>query len=165
MSVTRIGSKSIGFKSIGFRNIGSLIAAGAVLTGTVVTAGPAHAGGRPTDVAFVHANYRVQLHRDHSVTVREHVQCDPAWAPAELDVHLSQGSSYGDGLRIPAVPCDDAWHAVRVRIAADSMFGRLHAGPAQANSQFLVTNVESGDSAAGHEQEAVKIVPPRRHHH
>lgn len=156
MSLTRIGSKTIG----------ALIAGGVVLTGAVVAAGPAHAGGRPTDVAFVHASYRVQLHRDHSVTVREHLQCDPAWAPAELDVHVSQGTSYGDGLRIPTVPCDDAWHPVRVRIDADSMFGRLHVGPAQANSQFLVTNVESGDSAAGQEQIAVKIVPPRpRHHH
>jgi hypothetical protein len=129
----------------------------AAATLAVSLASPAMAGDRPTHVAFVHAVKKVYLHHDGGVTVRAWLRCKPGWAPAELDVRVNQGGAYTDGYIVPTVPCDNAFRRVKLRLPAG--YGTLAVGDATVSSQFLVTNVDSGDSAAGHQDgKAVHIL-------
>jgi hypothetical protein len=125
---------------------------------------PAHAGGRPVGVAFVHAWKNVYLH--HGVTiVSASVRCKPGWEGGELDLRVTQGGSYADGFTDAIVTCDNVWYPERFTISGG--YGTLHAGGAQISSQFIVNNVDSGDSAGAHEAGRVAEIhkgkPPRGH--
>jgi hypothetical protein len=125
--------------------------------GALLAATPATAGGRPANVAFEHSTKRVVLHHDGSVTVREWVRCKPGWVSGDLSVTVNQGGAYADGYKSLDVPCDDAYRKVRLRFGPG--YGTLHVGAATVSSQFLVTNADTGDSAAGHEvQRPVTII-------
>jgi hypothetical protein len=130
----------------------------ATMAATVVGASPASAGGRPTNVAFVHAVKKIVVHKNGSLTVRAWLRCKPGWEPAELDMLVSQGDASGSGYMIPTVPCDNAFRRVHFRI--NDIGGYFAAGAAHINSQFLITNVDSGDSAGGHNQKDGFIVTP-----
>lgn len=128
----------------------AVVAAATMAVVTVAaTATPAMAGDRPTGVAFVRTWHRAYLHRDGSVTVGAGLRCVPGWSSAELDVHLVQGTTYGDGYIVAAVPCNGAWHPATVTI--DDFSGPIHLGAISTSSQFLVTNDASGDSAGAHQ--------------
>ncbi|MBV9485705.1 MAG: hypothetical protein JO246_06565 [Frankiaceae bacterium] len=131
----------------------------ATLAATVMTAGPAKAGGRPANVAFVHAVKRVVLHKNGDLTVRAWLRCKPGWSPAELSMQVNQGTDeVGSGYIIPTVPCDNAFRRVHFRIS-DSTHG-FAAGDAHISAQFLITNNYSGDSAGGHSSKDGQIVAP-----
>jgi hypothetical protein len=129
-------------------SVGSgLIGLAAVTVGTA----PAAATDRPTNVAFVRAWHNDNLHHNGTVTVGAGVRCVAGWAPAELDMRVTQGpngEAEADGSTIPAVSCDNRWH--KVLFTLTDVGGTLHAGVVTINAQFLVTNVESGDSAGAH---------------
>jgi hypothetical protein len=137
-------------------SVGSgLIGLAAVTVGTA----PAAATDRPTNVAFVRAWHNDNLHHNGTVTVGAGVRCVAGWAPAELDMRVTQGPNPGseaDGFTIPTVACDNRWH--KVLFTLTDVSGTLHAGVVAISAQFLVTNVESGDSAGAHNQ-----VPGRLH--
>jgi hypothetical protein len=129
-------------------SVGSgLIGLAAVTVGTA----PAAATDRPTNVAFVRAWHNDNLHHNGTVTVGAGVRCVAGWAPAELDMRVTQGpngEAEADGSTIPTVRCDNRWH--KVLFTLTDVGGTLHAGAVTINAQFLVTNVESGDSAGAH---------------
>jgi hypothetical protein len=136
------------------------IAAGLVGLGSVTVAAPASAtGDRPTNVAFVRAWHNYNLHHDGTVAVGLGVRCVPGWQSAELDIHLHQGDVDGDAFTTRNVVCNDRWHKVLFRVTDSS--GAFHAGAVQTSAQFLVTNVESGDSAGAHDEQ----VPGTLHNH
>ncbi len=122
----------------------------AVALPVMVGTQPAFAGDRPTDVAFVKANPIVKLHHGGSTLVRTRVRCVPGWQPSDLTVHVAQTSgAYADGLVVTThAVCNGKWHTVWVKLPKG--FGTLKRGKATISSQFLVNNVESGDSAGGH---------------
>jgi hypothetical protein len=123
-----------------------LIGLAAVTVGTT----PAAATDRPTKVAFVRVWHNYNLHRDGSLSVGAGVRCVPGWQSVELDVLLHQGGVEGDGFTVPTVVCDNSWHPVVFTMTDVS--GAFHAGNAHVSAQFLVTNVDSGDSAGAHSQ-------------
>lgn len=130
-----------------------LLATTAGLGGVAAAALPAGAapgtGDRPEGVAFVRADSHPVLNPDGTITVTQRVKCDPAWQPAELDVQVSRSlDAYASGYTIPAVPCDDAWHSVTYTIGTSVP---LTPGKVTISSQFLVTNVVTGDSAGAHD--------------
>jgi hypothetical protein len=136
----------------------------AMAAGGIAVAAPATASGdRPVGVAHVAAWKNVYLHKNGSITVSAGVKCSPGWFTTELDIQVNQGESYGSGYATPDVPCDNAWHPERFVI--DSFFGTLVPGAASLNSQVIVNNVESGDSAGGHDiNRAGCIRRPHRTH-
>jgi hypothetical protein len=132
----------------------SAVGAGLALTaGTAVASPPT--GDRPVGVAEVKAS-QVVLNSDGTVTVTQRVRCDPAWAPAELDVSVSQSSTGAgaSGYTIPDVPCDNKWHPVTYVVSGS---GGLVPGKVGVSSQFLVTNLASGDSAGGHDSRTLQL--------
>jgi hypothetical protein len=131
------------------RTIAGSIGAG-LLALTAMTGVAAATGDRPTNVAFVRAWHNDIVHQDGTVAVGVRVRCVPGWEPAELDVSLHQDGVEGDGFTIPTVRCNGHWHKVQFTISDVS--GAFHAGAVQISTQFLVTNVESGDSAGAHDQ-------------
>jgi hypothetical protein len=129
------------------------------IAGGVGLATPAAADGdRPTNVAFVQAWKKVYIHQGgSSLTVTGELRCVPGWFGTEFDMWLSQGSNTTSGYTIPDIPCDNGWHAVRFRI--DGVSPPMHVGACSVSSQFIVNNVETGDSAGGHDtQRACRII-------
>lgn len=141
MGVVPVWAKKTIMGSIGTTIVGLM----AVMTG----AAPANAADRPVNVAFVQAWHFDVLHHGGSVTAKVGVRCKPGWESAELDVRINQGDSYADGFTTTAFACDNHWHGAAFRIATG--VGSLRPGAVTVSSQFLVTNVESGDSAGGHD--------------
>ncbi|HEX4015429.1 MAG TPA: hypothetical protein VHX15_01720 [Frankiaceae bacterium] len=135
--------------------VGLLVALSAMAAGTEA----AFAGDRPTDVAFVKANPIVQLKHNGSTIVKTQVRCVPGWQASDLTVHVSQPSgAYADGLVITThAVCNNKWYTVWILLPKG--FGTLKRGNANISSQFLVNNVQSGDSAAGHGSTAGWIKP------
>jgi hypothetical protein len=144
--MTMSGWASMRFKRILSVALGLLVALSAMAAGTQA----AFAGDRPTDVAFVKADPIVKLYHGGSTLVREQVRCVPGWQPSDLTVHVSQASgAYADGLVITThAVCNNKWYTVWVKLPKG--FGSLARGNATISSQFLVNNVETGDSGAGH---------------
>jgi hypothetical protein len=136
----------------------SVSAASLTLVAATVLAAPAAvAGDRPTNVAFVQAWKKVYLHHDGSVTVTAGVRCVPGWEGGELDMRVSQGiNNDADGFVEATVTCDNAWHPVRFTL--HDVAGAMKVGPAQISSQFIVTNVDSGDSAGAHDQRTGRVL-------
>lgn len=121
-----------------------------VAAGGIAFSAPAAAtGDRPVGVAHVAAWKNVYLHKNGSITVSAGIKCSPGWYTTELDIQVNQGESYGSGYTVPDVPCDLTWHPVRFRI--NEFFGSMQPGPATINSQVIVNNVDTGDSAGGHD--------------
>jgi hypothetical protein len=132
-----------------------------VATGGVAFSAPATAAGdRPVGVAHVAAWKDVYLHNNGTITVSAGVKCSPGWFTTELDMQVNQGDSVGSGFTIPSVPCDNAWHPVRFVIS--DIGGAFVPGPSTISSQIIVNNVDSGDSAGGHDVGRVGCV--RRPH-
>jgi hypothetical protein len=110
----------------------------------------AFAGDRPVGVAFVKAKPIVDLKHNGSVVVTEKIRCTPGWQSSDLSVHVAQpNGAQADGFTTTAITCNSKWHTVRVTLS--DVFMKMHRGPATISSQFLVTNVETGDSAGGHD--------------
>jgi hypothetical protein len=110
----------------------------------------AFAADRPAGVAFVKANPIVQLKANGSVAVTDKIRCMPGWQSSDLSVHVSQANgAYADGFVTTAVACNNKWHTIHLTLPKG--FGKLHRGNATISSQFLVTNVQSGDSAGAHD--------------
>jgi hypothetical protein len=142
------------------RALATSIAAGLVGLGSITVAAPAAAtGDHPTGVAFVRAWHNYNLHQDGTVAVGLGVRCVPGWQSAELDIHLHQGDVDGDAFTVRNVVCNDKWHKVLFRVTDAS--GAFQAGAVQTSAQFLVTNVETGDSAGAHDEQ----VPGTLHNH
>jgi len=131
---------------------GSVVLGGAAL-GT--TSASAVNGDRPKNVAAVTASKQIVLSSDGSLTVTQKVECDPGWEPAELDAQVNQGDAVTSSFTIPAVHCDGKWHSVTFGIGSGS--GGFVPGKASISSQFLVTNVDSGDSAGAHDLRTATI--------
>ncbi len=120
----------------------------AVGVGTLVTS-PAAAQDRPTGVAAVKAGHSPILKAHGIVVVTTFVRCDPAWESAQLDAQVNRGfTDYAQGYTIPTIRCDNNWHKVVFRISTAS--GRMTPGKVTISTQFLVTNLETGDSAGAH---------------
>jgi hypothetical protein len=121
------------------------------IAGGVGVAGPAAADGdRPTNVAFVQAWQKVYIHQGGaSLTVTAGLRCKPGWYSTELDMQVNQGDQGDSNYTIPDVPCDNKWHPVRFRI--EGVTPAMHVGACTVSSQFLINNVDSGDSAGGHD--------------
>jgi hypothetical protein len=133
--------------------LASVVGGGLAFVAAPAVASPP-TGDRPVGVAEVKAS-KVLLNSDGTVTVTQRLRCDPAWAPAELDVIVSESPTAGaSGFTIPDVPCDNAWHSV-TWVVSDS--SGLVPGKVVVTSQFLVTNVLSGDSAGGHDTRNVQL--------
>ena len=139
MSISRITRVAI-------CNVAVVVAA---LLGTVA---PAAA----VDIADLRAQARALLNPDATVTVTVRVRCDAQWQPAELDARVTQGDSYADGFTIPTVACNGHWQRLRFDVA--TAWGTLQAGRVIISSQFLVTNVDTGDSAEAHDQRKGSLV-------
>lgn len=121
-----------------------------IATGGVAFSVPAKAAGdRPVRVAHVAAWSNVYLARNGNITVSAGVKCSPGWFTTELDMQVNQGATVGSGYTIPSVPCDNAWHPVRFVIS--DIGGAFVPGLSTIDSQVIVNNVESGDSAGGHD--------------
>jgi hypothetical protein len=131
------------------------------VVGSVVGTAPASAGGRPTDVAFVHAGRHVYVHADHSLTVSAKLRCVPGWVSSDLDMQINQGYNALSGFTTTNIPCDNQGHRVRFKIADTAHV--MHLGAVTISSQFLVNNAESGDSAAGHEVGRAGCIMHRHH--
>jgi len=128
----------------------------ALATATMVAAPAAVAatGDRPTGVASVRAENKVTASADGTtLTVVERISCEPGWSPAELDVFVTQGNtSEASDYVIPTIPCDGMTYRVEVVVpVATGLFQPFRRGPVTISSQFLVTNVETGDSAGAHD--------------
>jgi hypothetical protein len=134
-----------------------------VVTGAVVVGGAAFGtatasavnGDRPKNVAAVTASKAIVLNGDGTLTVTEKVECDPGWEAAELDAQVNQGDAVTSNFTIPVVPCDGKWHTVTFGIGSGN--GGFAPGKATVSSQFLVTNVDSGDSAGAHDMRGGNI--------
>jgi hypothetical protein len=123
----------------------------------------ASAADRPVGVAFVKANPNVWLKANGAVLVTDKIRCVPGWQSGDLSVHVSQASgAYSDGFVQTNVACNGKWHTVHLTLPKG--FGKLHRGAATISSQFLVTNLESGDSAGGHDATKgwIRPVCPRK---
>jgi hypothetical protein len=145
--MTMSGWASMRFKRTLSVVVGLLVALFAMAAGMQ----PAAAADRPTDVASVKANPIVQLKHNGSTIVKEQVRCQPGWQPSDLTVRVSQASgAYADGLVTTThAVCNGKWYTVWVLLPKG--FGKLQRGNATISSQFLVNNVQSGDSAGGHD--------------
>src|SRR4051794_18022145 len=100
-----------------------------LVMGSLALAGPANAGGRPTNVAFVHAWKKVYTHQGGArLTVTAELRCVPGWFPVELDMQVNQNSQAASNYTIPEIPCDNAWHTVRFFI--DGVTPPMHVGAA-----------------------------------
>jgi hypothetical protein len=135
---------------------GAVWTAAALMTATVVAAPAAVAatGDRPTGVASVQAEKHVTASADGTtLTVVERISCQPGWEPAELDAFVTQdNTSEASGFVIPTIPCDGREHRVEMTVPVGAgPFSPFQRGPVTISSQFLVTNVESGDSAGAHD--------------
>jgi hypothetical protein len=132
--------------------VSTVVTGAVVLGGAAVgtTAASAVNGDRPKNVAAVTAGKQIVLTAGGSLTVTQKVECDPGWEPAELDAQVNQGDAVTSSFTIPAVACDGKWHTVTYDIGSGT--GGFAPGKATISSQFLVTNVESGDSAGAHDQ-------------
>lgn len=132
------------------------------VVGSIAGAGSAVAGGRPTNVAFVQAWKKVYLHQQGAkLTVTAELRCVPGWFGTELDMQVNQDGQAASNYTIPDIPCDNGWHAVRFFI--EGVTPPMHVGAATVSSQFIVNNVESGDSAAGHDVQRPACIM-RPHH-
>jgi hypothetical protein len=120
------------------------------LAAVTVSTAPAAATDRPTNVAFVRAWHNDNLHHNGTITVGAGVRCVAGWAPSELDLRVTQGDSAAEGFTTPSVSCDNRWH--KVLFTLTDVAGTLHGGVVAIGAQFLVTNVDSGDSAGAHNQ-------------
>jgi hypothetical protein len=133
-----------------------------LVMGSLALAAPASAGGRPVNVAFVQAWKKVYLHQQGAkLTVTAELRCVPGWFPVELDMQVNQDSQATSNYTIPTIPCDNDWHAVR--FAIEGVTPPMHVGAATISSQFIVNNVDSGDSAAGHDPQRPGCIM-RPHH-
>lgn len=136
--------------------ITAVVATGGVAFSTPVSA----AGDRPVGVAHVAAWSNVYLANSGRITVSAEVKCSPGWFTTELDMQVNQGDTVGSGYTIPSVACDNAWHPVRFVIS--DIAGAFVPGTSTISSQIIVNNVDSGDSAGGHDVGRVGCV--RRPH-
>ena len=108
---------------------------------------------RPTNVAAVQADQVVLLHSDNTVTVTAKVRCDQDWVAAELSVILSQGVATSSGFTLVSAPCNGRWHQVSFDLV-DTAGTFQHGNASFSFVQFLVTNVDTGDSAGAHDNGA-----------
>jgi hypothetical protein len=120
------------------------------IAGMTVAISPAGATDRPTNVGFVRVWHNYNLHHDGTVSVGGGLRCIPGWQSEELDILLGQDGVEGSGSTTVSIVCDNNWHPVAFTITDIS--GPFHPGEAQISAQFLVTNVDSGDSAGAHSQ-------------
>jgi hypothetical protein len=135
---------------------GASVSIGAALAVGVALGAPAQAatGDRPTGVASVRAGNHVTQSADGTtLTVVERISCQPGWEPAELDAFLTQdNTSEAGSFVIPTIPCDGHTYKVVMTVpVATGLFVPFQSGPVSISSQFLVTNVDSGDSAGAHD--------------
>lgn len=134
----------------------AVVIGAALATATVVAAPMAAAatGDRPTGVASVRAQQHVTASADGTtLTVVERISCQPGWEPAELDAFVTEdNTSEASGFVIPTIPCDGRTYRVEMAVpVGEGPFSPFQRGPVTISSQFLVTNVESGDSAGAHD--------------
>jgi hypothetical protein len=118
--------------------------------GSLALAAPARAGGRPVGVAFVQAWKKVYLHEGGAkLTVTAELRCVPGWESTELDMQVNQDAQAASNYTIVNIPCDNGWHTVRFFI--EGVTPPMHVGAVTISSQFLVNNLDSGDSAGAHD--------------
>jgi hypothetical protein len=144
------------------RTRATLVVAGTLaLTAPIATAQAMAAGDRPVGVASVRAGNAVVASADGTtLTVVERISCQPGWEPAELDAFLTQdNTSEAGGFVIPTIPCDGRQHRVVMTVAVGAgPFVPFTRGPVSISSQFLVTNVDSGDSAGAHDARTGQLI-------
>ena len=85
------------------------------------------------------------LRADGRVGISVRANCDPGLQAFELDVTLRQGDVLGfvSILERDVVPCDDAWHNVRVKISPQD--GRFRHGLIDVDVYFGVFDPNQGD--------------------
>jgi hypothetical protein len=74
---------------------------------------------------------------------------------------VNHGGQAASNYTIPSIPCDNGWHTVRFFI--EGVTPPMHVGAVTISSQFLVNNVDSGDSAGGHDPQRAGCIM-RPHH-
>ena len=107
-------------------------------------------GDRPVCVAKAQLDKQAFLGSDGTLSVSLRIECDPGWVSSDVTVRVVQGDAEADGLTTTNVACDGHLHRIHLSLAPGA--GSFHAGKASMSAQFLVTNAETGDSAAGHDQ-------------
>ncbi len=106
-------------------------------------------------VAKVQLDKTILLQPDGALTVAARLSCDPGWIAGDLSVMIAQGAAETSAFLSTSIACDG--HSYTVQLDAPVGLGSFMPGKAQMNAQLLVTNADTGDSAAGHDQTAGRV--------